>query len=300
MEKSLSNDLVTEIMIFNKPLYEKKWVEYQNKLRNDKVLQQIANNVVLDQPCIKIENYMYTEYLTTYTGSSFYNTLSYIKTICSIQVFDNAKIELVGINSRLQTIINNGFAILEDSKSNLEVDSSFEDFLNDIQVELYQEFLVSLKNQLGNKIIPSILKTYLNSFVLEDELILKKHQLVVEKAFKIISSKTEIKTQELLKRIYGKYSLKNYFNQETNFNKKKRFDDFLNDNVLFNFNFEDQEIALKTLGLSIHATKSDIKKAYRELAIKYHPDNNHSDQAEIEMKRINIAYNLLKQNINEK
>jgi len=53
----------------------------------------------------------------------------------------------------------------------------------------------------------------------------------------------------------------------------------------------------KVLGVSRNATDDEIKKAYRELARKYHPDNYHNnplaDLAEEKMKEINEAYRFL-------
>ena len=51
------------------------------------------------------------------------------------------------------------------------------------------------------------------------------------------------------------------------------------------------------LGVSKNATDEEIKKAYRELARKYHPDNYQNnplaDLAEEKMKEINEAYAVL-------
>jgi len=47
------------------------------------------------------------------------------------------------------------------------------------------------------------------------------------------------------------------------------------------------------LGVSHNATLDGIKKAYRELALKYHPDINKSKEAEEKFKEINEAYAVL-------
>ena len=50
----------------------------------------------------------------------------------------------------------------------------------------------------------------------------------------------------------------------------------------------------QVLGVSQNATDEEVKKAYRELARKYHPDNYHdnplADLAQEKMKEINVAY----------
>ncbi|TCH96553.1 molecular chaperone DnaJ [Roseococcus sp. SYP-B2431] len=51
----------------------------------------------------------------------------------------------------------------------------------------------------------------------------------------------------------------------------------------------------EVLGVGRDATEDDLKKAYRKLAMQYHPDRNHGDdRAEARFKEVSEAYEILK------
>src|SRR3989338_9320173 len=49
----------------------------------------------------------------------------------------------------------------------------------------------------------------------------------------------------------------------------------------------------ETLGVSKTASASEIKSAYRRLALKWHPDRNKTPEAEKKFKEINQAFEVL-------
>ena len=49
----------------------------------------------------------------------------------------------------------------------------------------------------------------------------------------------------------------------------------------------------ETLGLSSNASEVEIKRAYRTLSFKYHPDRNPAVEAEDQIRKINDAYEIL-------
>ena len=61
-----------------------------------------------------------------------------------------------------------------------------------------------------------------------------------------------------------------------------------------NPNFDSDDF-YKVLGISKDADENAIKKAYRKLSLKYHPDKNlnNKEEAEEVFKKISYAYGIL-------
>ena len=55
----------------------------------------------------------------------------------------------------------------------------------------------------------------------------------------------------------------------------------------------DERDYYEVLGVQKDAPKQDIKRAYRKLAMKYHPDRNKAPEAEEKFKEISEAYAVL-------
>jgi molecular chaperone DnaJ len=49
----------------------------------------------------------------------------------------------------------------------------------------------------------------------------------------------------------------------------------------------------EVLGISKNSTQEEIKRAFRRLAMQYHPDRNKAADAEQKFKEINEAYEVL-------
>lgn len=170
----------------------------------------------------------------------------------------------------------------------------------------------SIENTLSNFKVKEFTTTIYNNFklkILMNQNVIDNKIQNIEENFKEIDLK---KLEQLMNEIIFKLN-ENYIlsikkikefllsNYEINFddiqisenNNKTRFEDFSHHNML-KTNLSPNSWSYEILGISLNVSDSQIKKAYKTLAKKYHPDNNKDPEAEEMMKLLNKAYNILK------
>jgi len=87
-------------------------------------------------------------------------------------------------------------------------------------------------------------------------------------------------TQQSQQRYQGSQGQRRFYDQSVNEEAKKLTE------------------AYETLGVKVDSSDDEIKKAYKKLAIKYHPDRNKEPDAKEKMQKINAAYTLIKKERN--
>ncbi|AUF83928.1 hypothetical protein CXP39_02675 [Mesoplasma syrphidae] len=95
----------------------------------------------------------------------------------------------------------------------------------------------------------------------------------------------------ILKKLYEDLSI-----TEEQFVYTKDSDEPINNNSsaeTYGKNFDQFELAYQVLGTTSDIDDVELKKAYRKLAMKYHPDKNSDAEANEFMSKINQAYELI-------
>jgi DnaJ-class molecular chaperone len=83
-------------------------------------------------------------------------------------------------------------------------------------------------------------------------------------------------------------------NINQNDNAQETYDNFIN-SFLDNVDNEELNLAYEKLEISVDASDEEVKKSYRFLAMKYHPDKNiNKGQTDEKFKEINNAYETIK------
>ena len=82
--------------------------------------------------------------------------------------------------------------------------------------------------------------------------------------------------------------------QHTNTNRQNYRQSSSSD-YTYTYTYKDEiALAYDTLGVKSSATNDQIKKAYREQVLRWHPDRNNSDKASAKFLEIQAAYDIIK------
>ncbi|AJM71829.1 J domain-containing protein [Mycoplasma yeatsii] len=285
------------IKITNYNKYQESLAFNLFKFNNQAELDEIINDIKKNNLILKLDQYNYNEYLTDIFRLNFYNTIDFIKINndkLDDKLFENLKLTLNFISNTINHIFWNNINKLYDAKNNLVNITEYNLEISNHLSELYFQFKQVVSNQLLN-IISNLIDVYLQiNYLNNNEIKLNILNNNLTSILDLISEKFLSITKSKLQYIYKVFKLKD-IHQQSKINYKKNFDDFLNDDYLFETSFSDELKALEFLGLQNNVTWNEIKTKYKQLAIKYHPDNNlNNNQAQEMMKKINSAYNLLK------
>ncbi|EOA07531.1 Chaperone protein DnaJ [Mycoplasma yeatsii 13926] len=285
------------IKIANYNKYQESLAFNLFKFNNQTELDEIIKDIKKNNLILKLDQYNYNEYLTDIFRLNFYNTIDFIKINndkLDEKLIENLKLTLNFISNTINHIFWNNINKLYDAKNNLVNITEYNLEISNHLSELYFQFKQVVTNQLLN-IISNLIDVYLQiNYLNNNEIKLNILNNNLTNILDLISEKFLSITKSKLQYIYKVFKLKD-IHQQSKINYKKNFDDFLNDDYLFETSFSDELKALEFLGLQNNVTWNEIKTKYKQLAIKYHPDNNlNNNQAQEMMKKINSAYNLLK------
>ncbi|MDQ0567842.1 J domain-containing protein [Mycoplasma yeatsii] len=285
------------IKITNYNKYQESLAFNLFKFNNQTELDEIINDIKKNNLILKLDQYNYNEYLTDVFRLNFYNTIDFIKINndkLDDKLIKNLKLTLNFISNTINNVFWNNINKFYDAKNNLVNITEYNLEISNHLSELYFQFKQVVANQLLN-IISNLIDVYLQiNYLNNNEIKLNILNNNLTSILDLISEKFLSITKSKLQYIYKVFKLKD-IHQQSKINYKKNFDDFLNDDYLFETSFSDELKALEFLGLQNNVTWNEIKTKYKQLAIKYHPDNNlNNNQAQEMMKKINSAYNLLK------
>jgi len=160
-------------------------------------------------------------------------------------------------------------------------------------VQAYQAYFQTLQGYALKRGLLELLKLLVKAYETKMNVALFEQELtMVHYNFnKTLRLSTSEILSSLLTQMYARYGV-NPNPQVHHFeHKKEAFADFAAINLVM---VSDVPSALSFFGLDSQATLSEVKKAYKTLAKRYHPDSHSPDASPEKMEQINFAYNLLK------
>ncbi|AGJ90793.1 J domain-containing protein [Mycoplasma putrefaciens] len=288
-------DVILKTKNFNK--YQKTLFINLIKFKDQQELSKIVSDLNDNSLMINLDSYNYCEYLTDLFRLSFFNTIDFIKLNnlkLDDQLLEELKLTITFISNTINKLFWTNIDKLFDAKNNLVNKRAYQ-----IKIRDYLFYLYSLFKKITNKQLLNIISNVVNVYLLLDSS--KNNQTKLDKLtnnltniLNLIEQSFLDSTKKLLEEIYQTFELLVFKDQQLK-QTKNNFYDFLNNDLIFRSNFKNELEALEFLGLTNNTSWNEIKKRYKLLAVRYHPDNNKNEPvAEEMMQKLNNAYNLLK------
>ncbi|WP_211246770.1 J domain-containing protein [Mesoplasma syrphidae] len=157
-------------------------------------------------------------------------------------------------------------------------------------LKFYNIFLNCYKEQIVKNFVNKIMVVELNEVFKNISISYDKQEIIDKNLIRIEKVLNEA-VDTILKKLYEDLSI-----TEEQFVYTKDSDEPINNNSsaeTYGKNFDQFELAYQVLGTTSDIDDVELKKAYRKLAMKYHPDKNSDAEANEFMSKINQAYELI-------
>jgi len=241
-----------------------------------------------------IKKYLVTESLTNLVASNFLNTKQLLTTLTTVQFSDKQEPYFSSLNKQLTKTFYQLVMSLQKTKWSVNDQLGFEQNFSNLVIDSYQQYVDYIKLILQNQLLTKMLSTWISFF--QNEINEDFFNQMMEEIFFDFKNYLAIKTDDILKQsltlIYQQFGLNLSTIKKEKIEERPNFLDF--DNFDF-IEVVDVKTAFIFFELPETATFSEVQKAYKKLAKKYHPDNQTMDADFKKMTEINLAYTFLKE-----
>jgi len=242
---------------------------------------------------IRLTALEFEEAFTSLVTSSFFNSRNYLKQVTNEKFLRKHILNFDQLNQAMERNFQQLLSSLDGIQHQVLDETGLAEHLSKWKVQAYTEYYKTLQGYALKRGLLDLLKllvkcydTKMNVALFEQELTMVHYNF--NKTLRMSTSEI---LSSLLTQIYARYGV-NPTPRGHNFeHKKEAFADFTSVNLIM---VSDVPSALSFFGLGDNATLSEVKKAYKTYAKRYHPDSHSPEASSEKMEQINFAYNLLK------
>jgi len=235
----------------------------------------------------------FDEAFTNLVTSSFLNSRNYLKAATDEKFLRKHVLNFDQLNQAMERNFQQLLASLNRVQHQVLDEASLVENLTKWKAQAYSEYYKTLQGYALKRGLLDLLKllvkcyeTKMNVALFEQELTMVHYNF--NKTLRIATSEI---LSSLLTQMYARYGVNPSPETHSFDHQKEAFADFASVNLIM---VSDVPSALSFFGLDSQATLSEVKKAYKTFAKRYHPDSHCPEASSQKMEQINFAYNLLK------